>query len=117
MNKPMPPKPTLFTNITRKILDIVLHAVLYSIPLYFIWNFGISQELHIQELSYSFFICVMIFMRVFLFSTQLADIKFTLDNIYNLLLLDMSRRIVNNGRQPTVSPEILTEEKITPLDK
>jgi hypothetical protein len=98
-------KPSWFDLFTWGAVASLIFCFIRAIPLYFIWNLCLAQELHLQQLSYIFFVCAVAFLKTLLYSEQLNKIGFTMstmsnqmNTLYNLMLWEISRQVINSGQ-------------------
>lgn len=72
--QPAPKGPSIISLLTENIIKILVDAAISGFFLYFIWNFTLSVELHLQQLSYLFFACAALFCRILLYKPSEAVI-------------------------------------------
>lgn len=81
-----------FTAFTNLIVDSLFSYFWRGIPLYFIWNYGLSQELKLPQLSFLFFFCLVAFIQILFHLDKLKQINKQIDIFYNLMLFDALER-------------------------
>lgn len=94
---PKVPGSSIFSIITEVIIKSLLGAAFKGVLLYFIWNYTISQELHLQEFSLIFCACAALFTEILLSSPgeasiiiQLSDLNKKITTLNNLTSLKMT---------------------------
>lgn len=94
-----------FTVFTANTIDFILLALIKSAPLYFIWNWCLSKELHLQQLSYPFFFCGFIFLQFLFYSKQREQLLFRTEDmakhmkqLHDLTLFNLSRQLLNESK-------------------
>lgn len=68
----VPQRPSILSVLTESIVKTFVDAALSGLFLYLIWNFTLSQELHLPQFSYAFFACAALFARVLLYKPSEA---------------------------------------------